>query len=105
MDDVRGRSKVQISPDTITSNKKKIRVMVYVQVLFCEVYSTLNGNFHYKMFVVFLSTRWEFVSDEFVTYSQKRSKRITDKNFLNVIRDKPLSKFSIVFIQRETIST
>ena len=69
--------KVQLSAIYPTSNAELSGV--FTSKPFCEFNRTSNGNSHYKSFVIFLSNRRDCLSDDLVTYSPQRSKRIDDE--------------------------
>ena len=69
--------KVQISPDNPWVTQT--RVVVLRQIHFCELNSTFNGNSDNKLFAIFLSNRFEFLSDNRATCSLQRFKQTTDE--------------------------
>ena len=53
-------------------------IFFYIHVLFCQFNSAFNVISHYKLCAIFLPNRWDFLSDDLVTYCRQRSERITD---------------------------
>ena len=69
--------KEKINPDHPTSNTNYSDFFTPEHAL--RTCFTFNGNSNYKLFAIFLSNSSKFLSDNLVTYSRNRSKRITVK--------------------------
>ena len=70
--------KVQISLDHPSSNTNESCVFGYLP-LFVNFTNAFNGISCKKLFAVFLSNRWEFLSDYLVTYSGQKFQQIAGK--------------------------